>query len=217
MKVLLVEDDASLREGMVELISEQAQVREASSVAEALGALREERFSLVLTDLRIGETGVGGRIILEEARKRLQPVAIISASSSEEVVRMLRPHEPDAVLTKPFQIDDILALVERFLALRSEVERVAEHVPPEAVWTEVSPGLRTVEEPGGRLLWVRMAPGVAHSRPLHRGRAGVVLVKGELEVEGERRVGPHYFYLSAGPREVRTHQECLAVSLAFRG
>jgi len=216
MKVLLVEDDASLREGMVELISEQAQVREAGSVAEALGALREERFSLVLTDLRIGETGAGGRIILEEARKRLQPVAIVSASTSEEVVRVLRPHEPDAVLAKPFQIDDILALVERFLVLRGEVERLAQRVPPEAAWTEVGPGLRTVEEPGGRL-WVRMAPGVVHPRPLPRGGAGVMLVEGEVEVEGERRVGPHYFYLSAGPREVRTQNGCLAVSQAFRG
>lgn len=215
MKVLLVEDDANLREGMVELISELAQVREAGSVAQALGALREESFSLVLADLRIGETGSGGRIILEEARKRLQPVAIVSASTAEEVGRVLRPHEPDAVLAKPFQIDDILALVERFLALRREVERAAECVPAEAAWTEASPGLRTVEEPGGRL-WVRMAPGVAHPSPLHRGR-GVMLVEGELEVEGERRVGPHYFYLSAGPREVRTQHGCLAVSQAFRG
>jgi CheY-like chemotaxis protein len=217
MKVLLVEDDASLREGMVELISEQAPVRESGSVAQALEALREESFSLVITDLRIGETGEGGRIILEAARKRLQPVAIVSAATSEEVVRMLRPHEPDAVLAKPFQIDDMLALVDRFLGLRNEVERVAAgRVPPEEAWTEVAAGIQMYEEPGGRL-WMRMAPGVVHARSPHRGRAGMVLLEGALEVDGERRVGHQYFYLAAGPREMRTQEGCLAVSLAFRG
>jgi CheY-like chemotaxis protein len=217
MKVLLVEDDTSLREGMSELISEQAEVREAGSVAQALAAMREELFGLVVTDLRIGETGEGGRLVLEAARKRLQPVAIVSASTSEEVVRVLRPHEPDAVLSKPFQIDEMMELVERFLSLRRAVEQLAAgRVPPAEAWTEAAPGLQAVEEPGGPL-WVRMAPGVGSSRPMQRGRSGVMLLEGELEVDGERRVGPHYFYLAAGPREVRTHAGCLAVSLALRG
>lgn len=217
MKVLLVEDDASLREGMVELISEQAEVREVGSVAKALEALGEELFSLVLTDLRIGETGQGGRTILEAARKRLQPVAIVSAATSEEVVRVLRPHEPDAVLAKPFPIEDMLGLVERFLRLRGEVERLATgRAPPEESWREVAPGIWTSEEPGGRL-WMRMAPGTGASRPMPRGRTGVMLLEGSLEVEGERRVGPQYFYLSAGPRELRTREGCLAVALALHG
>ena len=216
MKVLLVEDDASLREGMVELISEQAPVREAGSVTQALGALREETFSLVVTDLRIGETGEGGRIILEAARQRLQPVAIVSAATAEEVVRVLRPHEPDAVVAKPFQIDDMLGVVERFLTLRSEVERLVGQAAPEGAWKEAAAGVQAVEEPGGRL-WVRMEAGTSLPRPLHRGRAGMMVLEGSLEVEGERRERHQYFYLSAGPREVRTREGCLAVSLAFRG
>lgn len=216
MKVLLVEDDASLREGMGELIAEQAEVREAGSVAQALVALSEERFSLVVTDLRIGETGEGGRIILEAARQRLQPVAIVSAATSEEVVKVLRPHEPDAVLAKPFQIDDFLVLVERFVGLRKQVAQAAERGCPQGTWLEVAAGVQTLEEPDG-CLWVRMAPGASHPRPVHRGRMGVVVVEGSLEVEGERRVEHQYFYLAAGPREVRTHEGCLAVSVALRG
>lgn len=216
MKVLLVEDDASLREGMGELIAEQAEVRETGSVAQALAALGEELFSLVVTDLRIGETGEGGRIILEAARKRLQPVAIVSAATAEEVVKVLRPHEPDMVLAKPFQIEDILGMVERFAGLRQQVVRAAERGPPQGTWAEVAAGVRTLEEPDG-CLWVRMEPGVSHPRPVHRGRAGGVVVEGSLEVEGERRVKHQYFYLAAGPREVRTHEGCLAVFMALRG
>jgi CheY-like chemotaxis protein len=216
MKVLLVEDDANLREGMGELIAEQSPVREAGSVAQALAALKEERFSLVVTDLRIGEKGEGGRIILEAARKLLQPVAIVSAATAEEVVKVLRPHEPDAVLAKPFQIEDILGLVERFVTLRQQVARAAERVPPREGWTEVAAGVRVLEEPGG-CAWVRMEPGVNPGRQAYRGRAGMMVVEGSLEVEGERRAGHEYFYLAAGPREVRTHEGCLAVSMALRG
>ncbi|MFL5351865.1 response regulator [Archangium sp.] len=217
MKVLLVEDDTSLREGMVELVSEQAEVREAGSVPQALAALREELFALVLTDLRIGEKGEGGRIILEAARQRLQPVAVVSASTAQEVVRVLRPHEPDAVLAKPFLIEDVFGLVERFIGLKNEVTRAAAGgAPPDGAWTEVGAGVRVLEEPDGRL-WIRMEPGVSLSRPVHRGRTGVMVVEGSLEVEGERRVGQQYFFLAAGPREVRTHEGCLAVSQALRG
>ncbi|HYO69898.1 MAG TPA: response regulator [Archangium sp.] len=216
MKVLLVEDDASLREGMGELIAEQAEVREAASVVQALEALKEERFSLVVTDLRIGDKGEGGRIILEAARQRLQPVAIVSAATAEEVVKVLRPHEPDAVLAKPFQIEDILDLVERFVGLRQQVETAARRVPPGEGWTEVAAGVRLLEAPDGRV-WERLEPGVSQGRPVYRGRAGMVVVEGSLEVAGERRTGHQYFYLAAGPREVRTHEGCLAVSMALRG
>lgn len=217
MKVLLVEDDTSLREGMVELVSEQAEVREAGSVPQALAALSEELFALVLTDLRIGEKGEGGRIILEAARQRLQPVAVVSASTAQEVVRVLRPHEPDAVLAKPFQIEDVFELVGRFVELTDEVTRAASAgEPPDGAWTELGPGVRSLEEPGGRL-WLRMEPGASLSRPLHKGGAGMMVVEGSLEVEGERRVGRQYFFLSAGPRGVRTHEGCLAVSQALRG
>ncbi|ATB39702.1 transcriptional regulator [Cystobacter fuscus] len=213
MKVLLVEDDAGLREGMAELIAEQTLVREAGSVAEAQRALQEESFALVLTDLRIGDSGGGGRIILEAARKRLQPVAIVSASSAEEVVRVLRPHEPDAVLNKPFQIEDMMLLVERFVRLRREVERLAAgDVPPEDAWTtEPTTGLRLSQRPDGGS-WLRLAPGSTYRPPVSRGRAALV-VEGSLEVDGETLGRDHYFFLATGPRELRTQEGCLAVSL----
>ncbi len=215
-KVLLVEDDASLREGLVELVSEQAAVREAGSVAQALEALEAERFTLVMTDLRIGQTGEGGRLILEAARKRLQPVVIVSAASADDVARVLRPHEPDEVLRKPFQLDDIISLVERFVGLCRDTERVAgQGPPPGAAWNEVAPGVSTWESPEGPRWW-KLAPGARQVRPAARGRMGMVVCQGSLEVEGERREGAQYLYLAAGPREVGSAEGCLAVSLPLR-
>lgn len=222
MKVLLVEDEPSLREGMAELVGELAEVREAATVAEALAALRAERFVLVLTDLRIAGAERGGRDILEAARRRLQPVSIVSAAAAEEVALALRPHEPDSVLAKPFQLDEMMAEVERFLALRRDVEAlaVARALPAEAAWAEVVPGARmalaaTAGERACR--WVRLEPGASVSwQSLHRGPEGLFVVEGDIEVDGESRSASHYFFLSSGPHEARTRQGCLLVSLALR-
>jgi CheY-like chemotaxis protein len=217
MKVLLVEDDASLREGMSELISELAEVREAGSVAQAQAAMRDGLFDLVISDLRIGENADGGRLILEAARKRLQPVAIVSAAAAEEVVRALRPFEPDAVLAKPFHIEDVLGLVSSFMGARASVEKMTKEACPPVTgegWKELATGVRVLERQPGQHAWLRMAPGSSFSWRVHRDAVAVMLLEGDLEVDGERRAGQHYLYLSAGPREAKSREGCLAVWVA---
>jgi CheY-like chemotaxis protein len=222
MKVLLVEDDASLREGMSDVISELAEVRSAGSVELALATLEQERFELVLTDLRIAGKGQGGRSILEAARRRLQPVVIVSAATEEDVQRALTPFQADEILTKPFQLEDMMALVERFLALRTDVERLSQQRPAEKGWAEVAAGVHVqpltgaVPERSG--MWIRMQPGASYSWTHPGGNVGVLLVDGALEVEGERQPAPRYLFLSMGqPPQARTEQGCLAVSLPLRG
>jgi CheY-like chemotaxis protein len=220
MKVLLVEDDASLREGMSDVIAELAEVRPTGSVDEALAALREERFDLVLTDLRITGKAQGGKTILEAARRRLQPVVIVSAAQEDEIQHALRPFQADAILAKPFQLEDMVALVERFLMLRGDVERLARERPPEAGWTEAAMGVRVLRlpeaRPGQALTWIRMQPGTSGPWPLPLGRAGVLVVEGELQVEEERQQAPHYLFLSMTQAPTaRTEQGCLALALAL--
>jgi CheY-like chemotaxis protein len=222
MKVLLVEDEPTLREGMAELVGELAQVREAATVAEALEALHAERFVLVLTDLRIAGSERGGRDILQAARQRLQPVTIVSAAAAEEVALTLRPYEPDAVLSKPFQLEEMLGAVERFLALCRDVQALAQAraLPAEAAWSEVAPGVSVAQAgPHGEATcrWVRMQPGASVPwQSIHRGPQGLFVVEGDIEVEGESRSASHYFFLSSGPHETRTRQGCLLVSLTHR-
>ena len=221
MKVLLVEDEPTLREGMAELIGELAPVREAATVADALAALSAERFVLVLTDLRIAGAERGGRDILEAARKRLQPVTIVSAAAAEEVALALRPFEPDSVLAKPFQLEDMLAEVERFLTLRRDVEALAQAraLPAESAWAEVAPGVSVAQCPASEpsCRWVRMQPGASVPwQSIHRGPEALVVVEGDIEVDGESRAASQYFFLSSGPHEARTQQGCLLVSLTLR-
>ncbi|NMO20419.1 response regulator [Pyxidicoccus fallax] len=229
MKVLLVEDDASLREGMGEIIAELAEVRAVGTEDEALAALKEDRFDLVITDLRIAGREQGGRAVLEAARRRQQPVAIVSAAAPDDVSRTLRPHLPDAVLVKPFQLDDMLTLVERFLGVRRELERVAQErrLPADGAWTETSPGMRSAAggavDPSlggeGSASWVRLSPGGGLPwRPGGPGREAVLLVEGDLEVDGERHTAPRYLFMGAGQApEARTREGCLAITLVLKG
>ncbi|MCE9671104.1 response regulator [Myxococcus stipitatus] len=222
MKVLLVEDDASLREGMGELISDLAEVRSVGTVAEALAALGAEPFELVVTDLRIGGGESGGRAVVEAARRRGRSVAIVSAASPEEVARALRPFIPDGILVKPFQIEDILGLVERFLAVYRAAEQAAhKDGAPDAGWSEQGPGVQVVVSGDGEgaRAWVRLARDARWQwevRP--RGREVVRLLEGELEVEGVRYVAPATFFVGAAQLpEVRTSTGCLAVTLGLKG
>lgn len=221
MRVLLVEDEPSLREGMADLISELAEVREAGTVADALKTLDAERFALVLTDLRIAGAERGGRDIVEAAQQRLQPVTIVSAAQAEEVARALRPYEPDAVLAKPFQLEALLEVVELFLKLRRDTEQLAtaRALPPESAWTELAPGVRVARasSQGRALAWVRMSPGASLSfEGFHRSAEGAFVVEGDLEVDGQPRAASQYLYLRGAPHQARTREGCLLVSLALR-
>jgi CheY-like chemotaxis protein len=112
MRVLLVEDDPGVLEGLAELASEFGEVRQASSVAEAMEALAQEAFALVLTDLHIDGSEAGGRRVAAHARERRAKVVIISGSTRSEIEQALEGWKPDAVIEKPFQIEDVLKIFE---------------------------------------------------------------------------------------------------------
>ncbi|WP_404373129.1 response regulator [Corallococcus coralloides] len=221
MKVLLVEDDPSLREGMGELVSELADVRAVGTLDEALRALTADRFELVMTDMRIAGGHTDGRGILEAARRQRYPVAIVSAAGPDEVAQVLHPSVPDALLIKPFQVDDILGLVERFLELKRQVVAAAREPlagdSPE--WIEPSPGVWVSgSAPDSARTWLRLAPEASFPWDRSQSAHGVLVLEGDLELDGERYAAPCYLFLAQGasPR-VKTRAGALAVCVPLRG
>ncbi|RKH65365.1 response regulator [Corallococcus llansteffanensis] len=221
MKVLLVEDDASLREGMGELVSELADVQAVGTIDEALRALETGRFELVMTDLRIAGGHNDGRSILEAARRRLHPVVVVSAAGPDEVAEALHPLEPDGLLIKPFQVDDIMGLVERFLELKRQALAASESPLPEGSpdWTDLAPGARTAtartEAPR---TWVRLTPEADFQWRRPACAEGLQLLEGSLELDGEGYAAPCYLFLAVGasPR-VKTRTGAVAVCVPLRG
>lgn len=111
MKVLLVDDDATLRRAVA--IGLRAAGHEALMVADgrsALQALREDRPDVVVLDL--GLPDLSGVEVLRELRGwSTTPVVVLSArAESAEKVRALDLGADDYV-TKPFGMDELLARI----------------------------------------------------------------------------------------------------------
>jgi CheY-like chemotaxis protein len=151
MKVLLVEDEPGIREGMSDLISEQAEVVAPERVEDALAALAADRFELVLTDLSMeGDRHAGFRVI-EQARRRLFPTALLTGSVLEDEQRPPGPFELQGMLVKPFSLDSAVSLLDRYVGLgRALLEAAAkgEGAHGAAVWTVLSRG-EALSVPGG--------------------------------------------------------------------
>jgi two-component system phosphate regulon response regulator PhoB len=111
--VLLVEDDDAIAE-VVELILHESGyvVDRVSNVADALVSVQSEAPAAVLLDLSL--PGTSGLSFLRTCRKSAAlaelPIALLSGT---QIPAMEDGLTPDAVLTKPFDIDYLCTVVNR--------------------------------------------------------------------------------------------------------
>lgn len=113
--VLVVEDDAGVRH-LLELclVAEGYDVRHATDGFAALATLAETPVDLVLLDLTL--PGVAGMDVLARVRRTsLVPVIVVSGQAEYgERVRALRTGADDFI-SKPFELDELVARVEAVL------------------------------------------------------------------------------------------------------
>lgn len=112
-RVLLVEDDDAVAE-MVGLILHESgfAVDRVSNVADALISVQSEAPDAVLLDLTLpGTSGITFlRACRESAVLASLPIALMSGTPLPDLEEGL---EPDAILTKPFDIDHLCTVVDR--------------------------------------------------------------------------------------------------------
>jgi CheY-like chemotaxis protein len=113
--LLVVEDDGDLRTVMELMLADAGyRVRTAANGAEALHELARELPELILLDMRMPV--MDGWSFAREFRARYdhqRPIIVITAA--EEAAGRAAAVEADGYLSKPFELDDLLATVERFL------------------------------------------------------------------------------------------------------
>lgn len=109
--ILVVEDDADINNLIVKTLQKQNyKVRQAFSGSEAKLCLAMEKFSLVLLDLML--PGVMGEELIKEIReKQHMPIIVISAKNSLEDKVNVLDLGADDYITKPFELEEILARV----------------------------------------------------------------------------------------------------------
>jgi two-component system C4-dicarboxylate transport response regulator DctD len=110
--VLVVDDEPAIRLlCRVNLELAGYEVRESGSIGDAR-ALVEEGVDIVLLDMHVGVER--GEALLEELVQRRIPVAVVTGSTEIEAVAK---KGADAVLAKPFTIEDLESTVDRLAEL----------------------------------------------------------------------------------------------------
>ena len=116
--LLLVEDEAPLRQAIAEQLSDRGYlVEQADSGEAALAKLADFAFDIIVTDLRL--PGIDGSAVVEAAIGRYPDIIAIVVTgfgTVKDAVEAIRRGAWDFV-SKPFQIDELL------LALRSALEQ----------------------------------------------------------------------------------------------
>jgi two-component system, cell cycle response regulator DivK len=112
--VLVMEDDAPLRALIVELLSDDGYgVIQAADGRQGLRLAREHHPSVILLDLGLPPTS--GLQVLRDLRTAEQTryIPVVAVSGHEPSVGALAEQRPDGFIRKPFDLDNLLAHVER--------------------------------------------------------------------------------------------------------
>ena len=134
-KILLAEDDANIRLGLVATLeSDGYAVTAAGDGAQALRLFPQEKFDLVLLDIMMPK--VSGYDVCRELRARgtRVPVLFLTAKGEEVDKVVGLKLGADDYVTKPFGVHELLARVEALLrrarAVESKEAGAASSVPP---------------------------------------------------------------------------------------
>lgn len=114
MKILLVEDNAFVKAVVAgQLEQEQYQVVAVNNVADALKALAEEEFSLLITDIVL--PGADGGQLMKQVRQQSPEMPILAITGGVENAAEDYAHYADLfadkTLVKPIKKDDLLSTV----------------------------------------------------------------------------------------------------------
>lgn len=113
-KILLVDDDQGVLDGLKKILTQDGYaVSTASSGYEALNLLSKRGFDIILTDMKL--PGMGGLSLIQEIRKKNEPVAIvvITAYSSVKTAVDAIKCGADDYLTKPLNVEELEIVLEK--------------------------------------------------------------------------------------------------------
>jgi DNA-binding NtrC family response regulator len=149
--VLVVDDDAAMREMLISMLEEEGVRAEgADSADKALDRLRDFDFDAVLSDIRMpGKTGVELLGEAREIRTDLPVVLMTAFGSIDSAVEAMRAGAFDYV-TKPFKRGEVVVVLERAFerrALEEENRRLRRAVDQTSSFGELigaSPAMREI-------------------------------------------------------------------------
>jgi len=124
--ILIVDDDAVIRDTLKELLSEYYACQTADTGDEAFARLAEKPYDLVLTDISMPETSgfeLLGRVLQLYPKT---PVIVVSGISDQEHVQGLIKLGAFDFLLKPFRLEVVEKSVRRALEYRRKLIEASE-------------------------------------------------------------------------------------------
>ena len=123
-KILAVDDELSVRESYRVMLGEDYRVVVAEDGPAALATLDKEYVDLVLLDLML--PGMSGMEFLQELEQRGEqvPVIVVTGSNSVESAVKAIKHGAREFVIKPFDVEDLTALVDRIIAEVNEKQEL---------------------------------------------------------------------------------------------
>ena len=127
MKILLVEDDPIIQEGLkISLASEGCTLTAASSVAEAKTHLQEP-FDICILDVMLPD-GTGYDICAEIRKNSETPIIFLTACDDELHTVLALEQGADDYIAKPFRMRELMARIKAVLRRTEKKTRTAEIV-----------------------------------------------------------------------------------------
>ncbi len=122
IRILVIEDDSKMRNGLVELLSEEGyEVDSAENGQKGLEAARRADYDIVLTDLIM--PSVSGMDVLREmkrAKPKTHVILITAFATVENAVEAMKNGASDYI-TKPFKVDEVQTKIRKVIT-ESEFE-----------------------------------------------------------------------------------------------
>ncbi len=122
--ILVVDDEAGIRQSFNMILKEEYQILNASSGSEAVDLYQSHAVDLVLLDILLPD--VGGLNLLEKFKEIDPTVEVIMVTAVKEVPIAVKAIKLGAYeyIMKPFTVDDILAVIQRALEKRSMLQEI---------------------------------------------------------------------------------------------
>ncbi|MDR2778749.1 MAG: sigma-54 dependent transcriptional regulator [Puniceicoccales bacterium] len=117
--LLIVDDEKNTRDALEQLLNDEYEVFFATSFNEAVNLMKNEKFDIILTDLRMA--GKNGMFVIDEALRRpYSPICIMmSAYGSVETAVEAIKHGAYDFVTKPLDFEKLEMLMRRALVNRN--------------------------------------------------------------------------------------------------
>lgn len=122
-KILLIEDDVFLRDGLVELLgSENYGLACAVDAKEAKAAIKSEQFDLVILDVMLPDES--GFILCKTWRDEGNTTPILFLTACDDEVQIVRGLDSggDDYVTKPFRLKELLSRIRALLRRNNTVQ-----------------------------------------------------------------------------------------------